>query len=235
MSTPATIDSPCRRTTLALPWLLNGSLGPAERREVREHLIHCPACRTELARTRETLAVFTAAAAGVAEPKPAPTLAPSRFADRGRVLRRLSWAAMIAAVLFALGGTWMAGTRATQVAQQQDRPSPAPVAEASTPARIADVAIPPPIAGTTAPARSARVSTPRRRVAVAAPMRTADAAVPPPVRSQLISMRPQLISMTSFESGMVAPLGNGAVEVVPSDPAKIATVDFENGDLGGWR
>jgi anti-sigma factor RsiW len=227
VSNPATIDSPCRQTTLALPWLLNGSLGSAERREVREHLIHCPACRTELARTRETLAVFTAAAPGVAEPKPAPAVAPSRFADGGRVLRRLSWAAMIAAVLFALGGTWMVGTRATQVAQQ-DRPLPPPIAKVPAPTHIADVATPAPIAGATAPRRSASVSTPRRRAAVAAPTRTADAAVSTPAR-------PQLISMASFESGTVAPLGNGAVEVVPSDPTKIATVDFENGDLGEWQ
>ena len=52
MTTPSTPDSACDRTTLALPWLLNGSLEAAERREVREHLIRCPQCRAEAASLR---------------------------------------------------------------------------------------------------------------------------------------------------------------------------------------
>jgi anti-sigma factor RsiW len=42
----------CQEATLQLPWWLNGSLEPAERREVKDHLASCASCREALAETR---------------------------------------------------------------------------------------------------------------------------------------------------------------------------------------
>ncbi len=42
----------CQEAALQLPWLLNGSLEPAERREVKDHLASCASCREALADTR---------------------------------------------------------------------------------------------------------------------------------------------------------------------------------------
>ena len=42
----------CQEATLQLPWWLNGSLEPAERREVEDHLASCASCREALAETR---------------------------------------------------------------------------------------------------------------------------------------------------------------------------------------
>ena len=42
----------CEQAVELLPWLLNGSLGQEERRQVREHLAGCEACRQALADTR---------------------------------------------------------------------------------------------------------------------------------------------------------------------------------------
>jgi hypothetical protein len=224
LTTTEATETPCEQATLALPWLLNGSLEPAERRAVREHLLRCPQCRAEVARTREALALFTAVAATPAEPKRAAIAA----ASRGRVLRRLSWAAMIAAVLSAAGGTWLVGTwmaggpGSARTAQRVQPPAPEPTF--STPTRIAAVspAIASEIVATTKPL--AGVAAPTRTAGVARPRRPAGASRPAP-------STPQVISMTSFESGMVAPLANGTVEIVSPDSSKISTVDFENGKL----
>ncbi len=99
--------STCSRTILALPWLVNGSLPAADRREVREHLIFCPACREELARTRMAFALFTSsvstqglqAATGLA-------LQAAPKDPRGRAFRFISWAAAAAVVFFSFAGVW---------------------------------------------------------------------------------------------------------------------------------
>ena len=220
-------ETPCEQTTLALPWLLNGSLEPAERHQVREHLLRCPQCRAELARTREALAMFTAAAATSAEPK----RAAAASAGRGRVLRRLSWAAMIAAVLSGAGGiwlvtTWMAAPRPAATAQHD--PPPPPKSALSTPAQIAVAAPATPSDATSAPAAVADDA------GVRAPVETAGIARPrrPPAASTPKPSTPRVIYVTSFESGAVAPLANGKLEIVSPDSSKISTADFENGELG---
>ena len=103
-----TSQRPCTRTTLALPWLLTGSLPIEERRQAREHLIRCPACREELARTRATLALF-AQSLGAAEVRPVGRfgLSPAPEVGRSRAFRPLSWAAA-AAILVSFGGVWAA-------------------------------------------------------------------------------------------------------------------------------
>jgi anti-sigma factor RsiW len=42
----------CETSTTLLPWLLNGSLDPAELEELGRHVAACDRCREELARTR---------------------------------------------------------------------------------------------------------------------------------------------------------------------------------------
>jgi len=48
----------CDQAIERLPWLLNGSLEPAEREEVQGHLTTCAACREALAETREAWRTF---------------------------------------------------------------------------------------------------------------------------------------------------------------------------------
>lgn len=129
----STTDSTCRRTVLALPWLLNGSLEAAERRLVREHLIACPACRAELARTRETLALFASARREAVSGAPAdsPAASARRRSGNGKVLRRLAWAAMIAAVLASGGGLWL-----SRQDHEGDTARPAMSAQAGAPQRV---------------------------------------------------------------------------------------------------
>lgn len=43
-----------------MPWLLNGTLSPAERSELEAHLSDCGACRDELARQRELMTSYAA-------------------------------------------------------------------------------------------------------------------------------------------------------------------------------
>ncbi len=123
----------CARTIPALPWLLNGSLQGADLRQVREHLIQCPACRQELARTRTALAMFTADAVAAARaPQAVNTANTSNTAftsriQRGRILRRLSWAAAAAVVVSSFAGLWTA--RAPEIA-----PTPRPDVAGATPA-----------------------------------------------------------------------------------------------------
>lgn len=198
----------CHRTVLALPWLLNGSLEAEERRQVREHLIGCPACRAELARTRETLAMFGGAerrAAGTAKAAAPAAAAIERHCD-GKILRRLAWAAMIALVVSSVGGLWL-GTRdgdahpaqATLSAPQTAAPMPPPAAPAdvifSTSFEGGSLAALP---VETAPARTAKRPAPR----VTVPVRIAVARPAQPPLSQ---------------------------------PNQISSADFESGDLGQWQ
>jgi anti-sigma factor RsiW len=48
----------CDQAIERLPWLLNGTLEPAELEEVRGHLTTCTACREALAETREAWKIF---------------------------------------------------------------------------------------------------------------------------------------------------------------------------------
>jgi hypothetical protein len=48
----------CDQAIERLPWLLNGSLEPAELAEVQGHLTTCTACREALAETREAWKIF---------------------------------------------------------------------------------------------------------------------------------------------------------------------------------
>lgn len=48
----------CDQAIERLPWLLNGSLEPAELAEVQGHLTTCAACREALAETREAWKIF---------------------------------------------------------------------------------------------------------------------------------------------------------------------------------
>lgn len=46
------------RTVALLPWLVNGTLDPKERREVQEHLAYCAACHGVLAEIRGAFALY---------------------------------------------------------------------------------------------------------------------------------------------------------------------------------
>jgi anti-sigma factor RsiW len=48
----------CNDAIERLPWLLNGTLDPEERRQVMEHVTGCPACKAALADTREAWHLF---------------------------------------------------------------------------------------------------------------------------------------------------------------------------------
>jgi Putative zinc-finger len=50
----------CQQVRERLPWLLGGSLDPAEDRDVRAHLASCPACRSELHASRLAGEIFGA-------------------------------------------------------------------------------------------------------------------------------------------------------------------------------
>jgi hypothetical protein len=49
----------CDQATELLPWLMNGTLAPAERDEVRRHLESCTRCREALAETRQAWNLFS--------------------------------------------------------------------------------------------------------------------------------------------------------------------------------
>ena len=196
----------CHRTVLALPWLLNGSLEADERRQVREHLIGCPACRAELARTRETLAMFGGAEGGAADAGTAAAPATAAIGERhrgGKVLRRLAWAAMIALVVSSVGSLWLGtrdgDTRPAQASLPTPTQTAAPMPQ---PAAPADVIFSTSFEGgslaalpvETAAERPAKRPAPPVRIAVARP------AQPP-----------------------------------PSQANQISSADFESGDLGQWQ
>ncbi len=48
----------CEQTCELLPWWVNGSLEPDERRQVEDHLATCAACRAELAATRAAFELY---------------------------------------------------------------------------------------------------------------------------------------------------------------------------------
>src|SRR5436305_7932844 len=48
----------CQEAILRLPWWLNGSLEPEERREVEDHLAGCASCREALEETRLAWEVY---------------------------------------------------------------------------------------------------------------------------------------------------------------------------------
>lgn len=58
------LSTPHRATEALLPWLLNGTLTPDERRELETHLQSCASCRAELARQRELMTLY----AGISVP-----------------------------------------------------------------------------------------------------------------------------------------------------------------------
>src|SRR5436190_10139813 len=121
----------CQSTILALPWLLNGTLAKDERRQVREHLIACPSCREELARTREMLAMVHGAAEVKVASQPLTRFTTGR---RPAVLRQVAWAAALVAVLASTAGIWRAShSRSTVAAGTAAAVRPAPSA-ASAPA-----------------------------------------------------------------------------------------------------
>lgn len=102
----------CARTTLEIPWLLNGTLPAERRRQVREHLISCPACREELARTREMLSMISAAERAESTAAVGNVL---RFRTRPAVIgRRSSWVAVAAAIAIAALGTLFVARRADE-------------------------------------------------------------------------------------------------------------------------
>jgi hypothetical protein len=214
-----TTDRPCNRTLLALPWLLNGSLEAEERRAVREHLIACPDCRAELARTRAVLAAFQAGrrTANV-EPAAAAGAAGRSTSFRRRSFgplpaHRLAWAAMVAAVLASGLGLWFANRSGEHAAQTERGPAPAAVgrerrAPAPRPAEKRDVIAQigfegGPLAGLQAAAHDGAASAP-------APS-------------------------SSNQSRPVVRRSRHTTPPPASQPTVISSMGFENGDLGEWN
>jgi Putative zinc-finger len=76
----------CQEAIERLPWWLNGSLEPEERREVDEHLAGCATCREALEETRLAWTVFaqhlpTEALVAMAADEPVPGIAPEILAE----------------------------------------------------------------------------------------------------------------------------------------------------------
>lgn len=57
------LSTPHLAAEALMPWLLNGTLDQAERRQIEAHLAACAQCRTELEQQRRLLALYRAAAA----------------------------------------------------------------------------------------------------------------------------------------------------------------------------
>lgn len=131
----ATMNRVCAQTTLRLPWLLNGSLAQDERREVREHLIGCPACRAELAQARQALAIFAEAASApvveASEPVQAHRATVVDLATRRRSAGRRTapWAAAAAIAIAVLGSLFVPrGAEEPAVVAATPAQEPAPAA-----------------------------------------------------------------------------------------------------------
>jgi len=245
MNTSSLPDRHCHRTTLALPWLLNGSLEAEERREVREHLIVCARCREELARTRQALAMVQGARVQTAREAtpvtPPAVLAPVvRFPLRPAVRRTLVAAAAVTAVVLSLGGLRVAL-----------RPEPRPAAAASatrTPqatAPRADSAAAAEPAATTPSSTSAVTEPAPAIVATVDAPGTSHAATPAhPARrgsSRAAATTPapraaRAIFATSFEGSSIAAMGTHRAPhaLQSAAPTTISTVGFEDG-LGPWH
>jgi hypothetical protein len=211
MSLRTATNRTCQRTVLALPWLLNGSLAAEERRQVREHLIGCPACRAELARTRETIALFggveRAAGAATARAGAAAGANSGRRTASGTVLRRREWAAAAAILALSVGVLWVA------------RPNPVVETASAVPAAPAPVERP---AAPTPPA-------PPATVAEAEGMEDpANAAASAP-RAENGTARPPAPRVARPHEEQLATRLPAAAAVV------IASTSFESGDLGEWH
>jgi anti-sigma factor RsiW len=74
------LSSPHLASEALLPWMLNDTLTPAERRELEAHLQSCALCRDELARQRELMALY--AASPVPEPETNSDVAFARLMER---------------------------------------------------------------------------------------------------------------------------------------------------------
>lgn len=74
------LSSPHRSAEALMPWLLNGTLNPAERRKLEAHLHDCAACRAELERQRHVAALYCTAT--TAEPEPDGSAALARLTER---------------------------------------------------------------------------------------------------------------------------------------------------------
>ncbi len=62
--------APCREVVELLPWLAGGTLEPAERAQVEQHLASCAACREEAERCRDERQLLRAQAAPSPSPHP---------------------------------------------------------------------------------------------------------------------------------------------------------------------
>ena len=198
-------DRNCHRTLLALPWLLNGSLEAEERRQVREHLIGCPACRAELQRTRETLAVFESARhAAAAEPVAAEAtrvvaLSSWRRGAAGLLRPRASWAAVAALVVAAVGVAWLGTTLGSE-----------------------------PGRGVAPTAHVAPVLPPQRTVVPATPPEP-EVIYSTSFEQGSVSL-PQAVERPRISARLARPAPSRALV-----SSKISTISFENGELGELR
>jgi len=203
-------DRNCHRTLLALPWLLNGSLEAEERRQVREHLIGCPACRAELQRTREALAVFESARhAAAAEPVAAEATRVVALSSwrrgaagllRPGLLRpRASWAAVAALVVAAVGVAWLGTTLGSE-----------------------------PGRGVAPTAHVAPVLPPQRTVVPATPPEP-EVIYSTSFEQGSVSL-PQAVERPRISARLARPAPSRALV-----SSKISTISFENGELGELR
>lgn len=204
-------DRACTRATLVLPWLLNGSLAAEERCAVREHLIGCAACRAELARTREVVAMAQLAGGERHQPVPAADLAPPAGL-RSPGVRRLMLAAAALAGLVLSGRTlWLATQPAGHVQGQTVPPS-----STAAPAIPSTAEPAPPQAEA---AVSPIVAAPRPRLSAGSP------AQPGRRRSGATLLT------ISFESGSVASLQQESAgrPAAADSQGRISALGFENG------
>jgi anti-sigma factor RsiW len=127
---------PCHEMETLLYDRAAGALGPEETPRLEEHLDACPACRAELARVEEALALARVPPFDPPAPRAQPDLASSTLAlfRRGRQ-RRVTVAALAAGALAAAA----AGTLALAPALYSPSRRPAEPAPAAAPAWSPDV------------------------------------------------------------------------------------------------